>query len=254
MRILEVALAVIYLTCVVVPCHSDGSFLYFFRKLEQDADESKLNAQVSPSPSPVPVENRDSGNAQSPMNSPKKETCDLVADKCRVMESHVSACVPFDGNVSRANYLLVMNEGESSHRVSITIFPANISVEDNTDIPGHQSKKVKLPSTMGSGYSSILLSSENGNCTIHLGVSLPKSFYMNYVTPVNGTYLFFVTAFFLGGTLICCKFSRKGRHLSGVKYKELEMGEQQPNSTFTIETREDWDEEWGDDDWDEQKR
>ncbi|XP_073293086.1 uncharacterized protein [Primulina huaijiensis] len=253
MRILRLALTVIFLTCVVFPCHSDGSFSYIFRKLEQDSDASKLNAQVSPSPSPVPVENSNSGKAGSPVNSPK-ETCDMVVDKCGIEESHVSACVPFDGNVSQAKYVLVINEGESSHRLSITIFPANVTVEENTDISGHQSKKVKLLSNMGSGYSSILLSAENGNCTIHLGASLPKGFYMNYVTPVNGTYLFFVTAFFIGGTLMCCKFKRKGRHLDDVKYKELEMGEQQTNSTFTIETHEDWDEEWGDDDWDVEKR
>lgn len=55
---------------------------------------------MSPSPSPVPLENRDSGNVRSPVDSPKKETCDMVADtdKCRIVESHVSACVPFDGN------------------------------------------------------------------------------------------------------------------------------------------------------------
>ncbi|XP_073119493.1 uncharacterized protein [Henckelia pumila] len=251
MRVLRLALTVIFLTCVVVPCHSDGSFFGIFRKLEQDSDASKLNVQVSPSPGPVPVENRGSGNARGPVTSPKKETCDMVADKCDIVESHVSACVPSDGN---ANYVLVMNEGESSHGVRITLFPANITVEEHADIPGHQSKKLKLSSNMGSGYSSILLSTENGNCTIHLGASLPKSFYMNYVTPVNGTYLFLVTAFFIGGILICCKFRTKGRHLNGVKYKELEMGEQQPNSTFTIETPGDWDEEWGDDDWDVEKR
>lgn len=46
MRILRLALTVIFLTCVVVPCHSDGSFFDIFRKLEQDSDASKLNAQV----------------------------------------------------------------------------------------------------------------------------------------------------------------------------------------------------------------
>ncbi|XP_073296902.1 uncharacterized protein [Primulina huaijiensis] len=243
MGLLRLALTVIFLICVV-PCHSDGSFLHLFRKLEQGSDASKINAQVSPSPSPVPVENRDS----------KKETCDGVADNCGIVEAHVSACVPFQGNVSQDNYVLVVNAGESSHRVSIIIFPANITVEENTDIPGHESKKVKLTSNVGSGYSSILLSAVNGNCTIDVGATLPKGFYMNYVTPVNGTYLFFATAFFIGGTLICCKLRRKGRQLNGVKYKELEMGEHQPNSTFTIETHEDWDEEWGDDDWDVEKR
>lgn len=44
--------------------------------------------------------------------------------------------------VSQDNYVLVVNAGESSHRVSIIIFPANITVEENTDIPGHESMKV----------------------------------------------------------------------------------------------------------------
>lgn len=46
------------------------------------------------------MENWNSGKARSPVNSPKKETCAMVVDKCGIVESNVSACVPFDGTAN----------------------------------------------------------------------------------------------------------------------------------------------------------
>lgn len=35
--------------------------------------------------------------------------------------------------------------------------------------------------------------------------STGSGFYTGYFTPINGAYVFFVAAIFMGGTLACCK-------------------------------------------------
>lgn len=79
-----------------------------------------------------------------------------------------------------------------------------------------------------------------------------QSFYASYVTPTNGTYLLFATAMFIGGIWACCKLGNKRQHLNGVPYQELEMGQQESDPTFSIETPKGWDENW-DNDWDDEK-
>ncbi|KAL0359105.1 UNVERIFIED_CONTAM: hypothetical protein Sangu_0759900 [Sesamum angustifolium] len=99
----------------------------------------------------------------------------------------------------------------------------------------HLSKTVNLPSTEG-GNSSILLNVGNQDCVIQTGASVPQGFYTTYVTPINGTYLFFVAAIFVGGTWGCFKVVKRKRHLDGVPYRELEMEQQESDPSFVIET------------------
>lgn len=114
--------------------------------------------------------------------------------------------------------------------------------------------QVNLPPNTG-GNSSILLNVGNRECTIQIGAFLPQGFYTSYFTPINGAYLFFVAAIFMGGTFTCCKLVKGRRHLDGVPYQELEMGEKKGSDpSFVIETSDGWDQNWDDDDdWDEEK-
>ncbi|KAK4436443.1 hypothetical protein Salat_0808000 [Sesamum alatum] len=249
MKCLRTALLVILLICVV-PRHSHGSFLENFRKLAEDHRNLKATDQISPSPSPVPAANLDSGNAQTHGNPTKEEHCDEVSNKCDIKDYSITACVPFVGNGSQTSYVLVLNGGESALRLDIVVRPANITLED-IEISGQDIKKVKLPSTAG-GISSILLNVGNQDCVIEIGASVPQDFYTTYLTPINGTYLFFVAAIFIGGTWACCKVVKRRRHLDGVPYRELEMGQQESDPSFFSETHEGWDQNW-DDDWDKEK-
>lgn len=85
------------------------------------------------------------------------------------------------------------------------------------------------------------------------GVTVPSSFlsYAAYVTPVNGAYVLFATALLIGGMWACCKFGKDKRHLDGVPYQELEMGQQQSAASIDVETADGWDQSW-DDAWDEE--
>ncbi|KAL0382218.1 UNVERIFIED_CONTAM: hypothetical protein Scaly_0509100 [Sesamum calycinum] len=256
MKCLRTALLVIFLICVV-PRQSHGSFLENFRKLAADHHNSKPTDQcrmnkdtISPSPSPVPAPNFDSGNAQSHGKPTQEENCDKVSNKCDIKAYSITACVPFVGNGSQASYVLVLNSGGSALKLNIVVRPANINLED-IEISGQEIKKVNLPSTEG-GNSSILLNVGNQDCVIQTGASVPQGFYTTYVTPINGTYLFFVAAIFVGGTWGCFKVVKRKRHLDGVPYRELEMEQQESDPSFVIETPEGWDQNW-DDDWDEEK-
>ncbi|KAL8051103.1 hypothetical protein ABFS82_06G123200 [Erythranthe guttata] len=235
---LRIALLVIILICAA-PFQSDASFLENFRKLAK-------GDQMSPSPSPVQA-----------ANLPEKESCDEVPDKCDIKDFNVTACLPFVGNGSQASYMLVLNGGESSRKLNIVVDPANITLEEIV-ISGQQVKKINLPPNTG-GNSSIALHVENKECVIQMGALLPQGFfYTSYLKPINGTYLFFVAAVFLGGIWACCKLATKRRrHLNGVAYKELEMeGPEKSDPSFVIESSDGWDQNWDgddDDDWDEEK-
>ncbi|PIN21757.1 hypothetical protein CDL12_05544 [Handroanthus impetiginosus] len=240
MKCLRLALLVVFFI-FVVPLQSNGYVLENFRKLAERGHTSKTATdQVSPSSSPV----------QSPVNLPKGENCDKVFDKCVIKDYSITACFPFLANGSRASFVLVVNDGETNRQLNMTVRPANISVQD-IEISGHKPKKVNLPSNT-TGTSSILVSVENRDCIIQIRASIPKDFYIEYLTPINGTYLVLVAALFIGGTWTCFKLV-KTRHLDdGVPYQELEMENQESNDTFTVESPDGWDQNWGDD-WDEEK-
>ncbi|KAL2555894.1 uncharacterized protein Fot_00633 [Forsythia ovata] len=210
--------------------------------------ESSSNFWVSPSPSPVPSANFKSGDS---MNSPEEvKACDMALNKCKIDEYNITACVPSVGNGLKGSLLIVLNDGENSLKLNITVHPANETLEQIV-IPAHQVKKVNMTSNMG-GSSSISVNAGNGVCTIQLGASVPQASYTTYLTPVNGTYILFVTVLFIGGTWACCKLVKRERHLDGVPYRELEMGHQESKFSLNVETGEGWNESW-DDDWDEEK-
>lgn len=109
-----------------------------------------------------------------------------------------------------------------------------------------------------SGSSSIVLVAESGVCIIHMGADVPKDNFHQlpsfdtYITPINGVYLLLVSALIIGGTLTCFTLSKRRRHLDGVPYQELEMGQSELVSSVNVEAAEGWDQDW-DDDWDEEK-
>lgn len=109
-------------------------------------------------------------------------------------------------------------------------------------------------SSIASGSSSIVVHAGYWTCTIERGVRVPSSFpsYIAYVKPINGAYLLFATALLIGVVWACCKFGRDRRHLNGVPYQELEMGQQETGSSINTETIDGWDQSW-DDDWDEEE-
>ncbi|KAL3650352.1 hypothetical protein CASFOL_006755 [Castilleja foliolosa] len=253
MESLRISLLLIFLI-FVVPRQSDGSFLESFRELaEGDRNFKKTIDQMSPSPSPGA--NLETGTAQSPVNPLKLKACDELADKCDIKDYMITACMPFVGNESQASYILVANGGESSLKLNIVVRPANITMDDII-ISRQEVKKVNLPPNTGRN-SSISLNVGNASCVIQTGALIPQTFRTNYITPVDGAYIFCLAALFVGVimTWVCYKLVKKRRHLDGVAYKELEMEQQEdPNPSFVIETSDGWDQNWDDeDDWDEEK-
>lgn len=141
------------------------------------------------------------------------------------------------------------NSNFQTSSATIQLQPANITLPNKTIPLGNLSKAI-LNSTLEE-ISSIKLIIGNNSCEVSISASLPQGFY-NYITPKYGAYLLFLAAIFAGGTWACCKLVRRKRHLKGVPYQELEMGQLETDPSFTIESPEGWDESW-DDDWDEEK-
>ncbi|KAJ7959530.1 pollen-specific leucine-rich repeat extensin-like protein 1 [Quillaja saponaria] len=48
----------------------------------------------------------------------------------------------------------------------------------------------------------------------------------------------------IGGTWACCKLAKRGWHVDGVPYQELEMGQADPITANNVETAEGWDQDW----------
>ncbi|CAI9768263.1 unnamed protein product [Fraxinus pennsylvanica] len=248
------SILLIFFLISLVPCQSNASFLVLFRKLIQVNHKSQSQPiksdQMSPSPSPVPSANSNTRDAQNPVNQPKSEICDMVSNKCDIAGYKITACVPSLGKGSGGSYMLILNDFESSLRLNIAVRPMN-EILENIEIPDHQVKKVNLPSNT-EGISSILLSTGNGNCVIHVGDAGSEGFYTTYFTPVSGTYLLFATGLLIAGIWACCKLGKRGRHLDGVPYRELEMGQKDSKSSSSVGTAEHWDQSW-DEDRDEEK-
>ncbi|KAL3511330.1 hypothetical protein ACH5RR_030731 [Cinchona calisaya] len=132
--------------------------------------------------------------------------------------------------------LLVHNYGESTLKLNVTLLPVHSTYNDD-DLLGHQVKKINL-SSITSGSSSIEVNAGNWTCTIERGVRVLPGFpsYIPYVKPINGAYLLLATGLLIGVIWACCKFGRDGRHLNGVPYQELEMGQQKTDSSINMET------------------
>lgn len=138
--------------------------------------------------------------------------------------------------------MLVVNDFESSLKINIVVRPMN-EILASIEIPTHQVKKVNLPSNT-EGISSILLSTGHENCAIHVGDAGSEGFYTTYFPPVEGTYLLFATGLLIAGICACCKLGKRGRHLDGVPYRALEMGQKDSNSSSSVGIAEHWDQSW----------
>ena len=99
-----------------------------------------------------------------------------------------------------------------------------------------------------------MLKAENGSCKIDFGISpAPDSpFRPGYATPLHGAYLFVLITLVLVGAWTSFKLKNGGRHVDGVRYQELEMG-QHPEfpPAANDHTAEGWEQDWSDD-WDEE--
>lgn len=243
-----VLVIIIFISCT--PKHSHASFLDFVRKIAETDNPKPKPIMTSPSPSPVPSDNLKSGDSiYSPEAAKAAKAC-VALNNCTINEYNITACVPSVENGFQDSFLLVLNDGESSLNLNITVHPTNETME-NIVVPAHEVKKVNIISIM-KGSSSISVNAGDGICTIQLGASVPLAHYTTYLTPVNGTYILFVTVLFVGGMWACCKLVKRERHLDGVPYQELEMGHQESGFSLNVETAEGWDEGW-DDEWDEEK-
>ncbi|KAD5961550.1 hypothetical protein E3N88_13023 [Mikania micrantha] len=105
--------------------------------------------------------------------------------------------------------------------------------------------------------SAIALTTSDGDCIITSAAAPPPenhyhkhSSYETYITPINGAYLVFLLLV-VGGILTFYKLRTRGRHLEGIQYHELEMGNSAAENMEKNET-ENWDEDWNDD-WDDEK-
>lgn len=103
----------------------------------------------------------------------------------------------------------------------------------------------------------IALTTNDGDCVISSSAAPPPenhdrkySSYWTYMTPINGAYLV-ILLLIIGGTLTFFKLRTWGRHLEGVPYHELEMGNSTGLNVEENET-ENWDQGWNDE-WDDEK-
>nr|XP_043632690.1 uncharacterized protein LOC122603905 isoform X2 [Erigeron canadensis] len=152
--------------------------------------------------------------------------------------------------------LYVQNNGENPLHVKVTILPAKDTIEE-LDLPSHQMQKISISSEVDVS-SAIALESSNGDCVIDAAAAAPapdnhyqkNSFSGTYITPINGAYLGIVLIL-IGGGLTCYKKRIRGRHLDGIAYHELEMGD---STAMNVETnqKENWDQDW-DDEWGDEK-
>ncbi|KAL3524063.1 hypothetical protein ACH5RR_016897 [Cinchona calisaya] len=196
--------------------------LYLIWAVPQRSTAAQDDTSSRPSPSPFPaVDKSDSADDKVGANPPKtavvaKETCDLNFSKCHDDVMNVTACLlALAGDTPDGLFLLVHNDGESSVKLNVTVLPVD-STYDVAAISGHQVKKINVSSSNASRSLSIVLNAANWTCKIER------------------------------------KLGRDERHLNGVPYQELEMGQQGSGSLNNMETLEGRDQSW-DDDWDEEK-
>lgn len=219
-----------------------------------------LDYQVAPSPIPVAAATANLGTNQVPAGQPTPAfvsgTCAGASNKCQDDHISMTACFFPARKGHEESFLLVQNNGENPLMLKVNLSPANKTYE-NIQIPRHDFKQINISSKIGE--SSIMLDAGTGKCTIALGRSvwqgyfnMPSSYTM-YMTPTNGAYLLGMTALLIGGLVICCKLRKQDRHLDGVAYQEIEMGQSEPRSSMKLEiSAEGWNESW-DDDWDDEK-
>lgn len=117
--------------------------------------------------------------------------------------------------------------------------------------------QIEVSSNVGKSPA-IVLNAANWTCRIgrvQVGAGIPS--YIASIKPINGVYLVFGTGLLIGVFWACCKVGKDVRHLNGVPYQELEMGQQENGASLNAETVDSRDQSWDDDDddgeWDEEK-
>lgn len=217
--------------------------LYTFRHVYEQTN-------VSPSPSPSHGGNLASGG------STFRQFCNGASRSCQL--KNITACLIYSQSGSHEDIcLFVQNNGENPHNVTITILPANKTI-GAIDLPSLQLKKINISSDIDLS-STVALKTSNGDCVIRTGAPPPeshyrkKSSYGTYITPIYGAYLVIIL-FIIGGILTVFKSRSWGRHLDGVPYHELEMGNSNAVLSPNVKEnkKENWDEDW-DDEWDDEK-
>nr|GFD02702.1 hypothetical protein CTI12_AA339240 [Tanacetum cinerariifolium] len=150
--------------------------------------------------------------------------------------------------------LLVYNNGESPLHVKILILPANNTITD-IELLSHHTEKINISSHVDLS-SAISVTTSDGDCVIQAAAPAPEnhrqkySSYGTYINLANGACLV-ILLLIIGGIFTFIKLRIRSRHLEGVPYQELEMG----NSTaLEVEEneKETWDQDW-DDGWDDEK-
>ncbi|XP_004239972.1 uncharacterized protein [Solanum lycopersicum] len=219
-----------------------------------------LDNQVAPSPRSGAAVKGNLGTDQVPVGQPTagfgSGTCIGVSNKCQDDHIGMTACFFPAGKGHEEPFLFVLNNGDNALTLKVNVSSANKTYE-NIQIPKHDFKQINISSKIG-GSSSIMLDAGTGKCTINIGRSLWQGYfnmpsYTMYVNPTNGAYLLGMTALLIGGIVICCKLRTQDRHVDGIAYQELEMGQPEPQSSMKLEiSSEGWNESW-DEDWDDEK-
>lgn len=228
---------------IVLPLESYAlAPFYSFRHLYEQSNDS-------PSPSP-------SNGVDLASGAEFQHSCNRASRSCQL--KNIAACLTYSRNGSHEEgFLLVQNNLKAPLHVKIMILPANNTIKE-IDLPSHQMEKIKISLEVELS-SAIALNTRDGDCVIQAAARAPAPenhfqkypSYSTYITPQNGVYLVILLVI-VGGTLTCFKSRIRARHLDGVPYHELEMGNSPALSSLDLEESEvenwdqDWDDEWGD--------
>ncbi|KAK1421364.1 hypothetical protein QVD17_23638 [Tagetes erecta] len=178
------------------------------------------------------------------------QSCSKASGSCQM--KNITACLIYS---QTDTCLYLHNNGEKTQHVKIMILPAKDTIKE-INITSNQIQKVNISSDVDLS-SAIALTTSDGDCVISTAAApSPEnrdhkySSYWTYMTPINGAYLV-ILLLIIGGTLTFVKLRTRGRHLKGVPYHELEMGNSTALNVEENETK-NWDEDWNDE-WDEEK-
>ncbi|XP_039060650.1 uncharacterized protein LOC120204660 [Hibiscus syriacus] len=199
-------------------------------------------ARTLPSPSPSPL------FSPSPAPEPSNNGCWLQPNSCHNIS--LTACVDPSSTSSEEVILLVKNEGERSLTVNVSMLNGKAMAKhvDNTQIPPHRVKEIKISTDVG-GNSSIQIEAKNMGCVIYLVSAASSGGILDYIplpthiSPINGASLLILTGLIIGSCYACYKHGKRG---DGTPYQQLEMA--QPTSPNNVETARGWEQDW-DDDW-----
>lgn len=191
-----------------------------------------------------------------------QQSCNKASRSCQL--KNITACLTYSQTGTHEEMsLFVQNNGENPLYVKVMILPANNTIKE-IDLQSNQTLKVNISPDVDLS-STIVLNSSDGDCVIHAAAAAAApapapalenhyqkySSYGKYITPTNGAYLVIILLIVIGGILTFVKLRTGGRHLDGVRYHELEMGNSTAVSSLNVDEDEkenryqDWDHERG---------